>query len=362
MGEDSPAAEMSMEAPGGPMPASAGVAVATGLNAPMRVLAGEAGTLWVTEAGVGGDEMRTFPSLEDGSPTELPFGYTGRVLRVSPGGAVTEMATYPSIAYPEGAEGAAGLAMLNGTLYATTGLWEEHMGEERMEDMAVVVRFEDGEPVEVANTWDLEEERNPAGALVESHPYGITAGPDDMLWIADAAGNDLLRMDPETGDIELVAVFEAMEGPIPNAFRGGAYEIEPVPTAVAFDDAGNIFVSLLSGIPFLPEKAKVVRVTRDGQVSDYSTGLTMLTDLKTGPDGSLYAVSMGVFSEEGPSPNSGAVLRIGEGTYEVAVAGLSLPTSVAFDDAGNAYVTTNGLGAPGSGEVLRFDAVAPPMM
>ena len=103
-----------------------------------------------------------------------------------------------------------------------------------------------------------------------------------------------------------------------------------------------------------------MRVGLDGEVTDYSTGLTMLTDLRTGPDGNLYAVSIGVFSEAGPEPNSGAVLRIGEGTSDVVVEGLSFPTSVAFDEDGNAYVTINGLGAPGAGEVRKFTGVAAP--
>jgi len=123
---------------------------------------------------------------------------------------------------------------------------------DRVPQMASISRIDDGKVVEVANTWDLERTRNPAGALVESHAYGLSAGPD----------------------------------------------------------------------------------------------------------GHLYAVSMGVFAEEGPQPNSGALLRISQGNSEVVVPDLSLPTSVALDQAGNAYVTTNGLGAPGSGTVVEYPAVA----
>ena len=277
---------------------------------------------------------------------------------MSPDGTSTDLAFFPSIAYPEGPEGAARVAMLNGNVYVTSGSWSDGMHMDRMPFMGTISRYEDGSTTEIATTWDLEEAQNPAGALVETHPYGLAAGPDGMLWVADAAGNDLLRVNPSTGAIELVAVFDVMPGPIPNANRGGANEIEPVPTSVTFDGAGEMFVSLLSGVPFLPGMSKVVHVSPDGAVTDYSTDLTMLTDLKTGPDGMLYAVSMGVFAEEGPEPNSGAVLRIGKGTSEIVISGLSLPTALSFDAAGNAYVTTNGLGAPGSGEVLRFHDIA----
>ena len=81
----------------------------------------------------------------------------------------------------------------------------------------------------------------------------------------------------------------------------------------------------------------------------------MLTDLRTGPDGNLYAVSFGVFGEQGPVPNSGGVWRIGEGDQsELVIGGLSFATSIDFNADGDAFVTINGLGAPGSGQVVKF--------
>jgi hypothetical protein len=114
-------------------------------------------------------------------------------------------------------------------------------------------------------------------------------------------------------------------------------ESDPVPTAVAFDSEGNAYVSLLPRFPFLPGSAKVVKVTPDGQTSDYATGLTMLTDLRPGPDGSLYAVSIGQFTEQGPTPNSGAIIRIKEGAAsETVMSGLMSPTSIDFTPEGDA--------------------------
>jgi hypothetical protein len=43
---------------------------------------------------------------------------------------------------------------------------------------------------------------------------------------------------------------------------------------------------------------------------------------------------------------------------EVVVEGLSFPTSIALDADGNAYVTINGVGAPGSGQVVKFTGIA----
>ncbi len=199
--------------------------------------------------------------------------------------------------------------MIDDQLYTTTGQWWSVGDTERPRGMAALVRIDDGRGIEVANTWDSEREHNPDGYDVATNPFGLAVGPDGNLWVADAAANDLLKIDPATGRTEVVAVFDGIPSPIPNAVRGGALESEPVPTGVTFDHDGNLYVSLLPGVPFLPGSAKVVKITPDGAVTDYATGLTMLTDLQTGPDGHLYAVSLAEFTEKGPTPASGEIVR-----------------------------------------------------
>jgi hypothetical protein len=210
----------------------------------------------------------------------------------------------------------------------------------------------------VAQPWKLESETNPGGFVKDSHPYGLTAGPDGNLWVADAGGNDLLKVNPSTGQIDLVAVFPGLPGPMPNPERGGANEMDPVPTAVVFGADGATYVSLLPGGPFPPGSSKVVKVGADGSISDYATGLTMTTDLRSGPDGNLYAVQFGQFTQQGPVPNSGSIVRVKPGgASEVLLSGLSFPTSIDFNSAGDAFVTTNGVGAPGSGQVVKYAAL-----
>jgi hypothetical protein len=90
-------------------------------------------------------------------------------------------------------------------------------------------------------------------------------------------------------------------------------------------------------------------------VSDFAAGLTMLTDLRAGPDGALYGVQFARFTEQGPELGSGAVIRVKAGdASEVVVSGLMFPTSIDFNVDGDAFVTVNGVGAPGSGQVVRF--------
>ena len=334
------------------------VVVARGLNGPIGVLVDPDGTLWVADSGTGGSN-EVHGVLGTGDAYTYVWGETARLVRVEPGGSQTDITTLPSVVIPEGPQGAGHIVRLGSALYVTAAGWAEGMTADRVPNMAAVVRVADGSATEFANTWDFENRENPEPAHRETNPYDLTVGPDSALWVTDAAGNTLYRIDPATGALELKAVFPAMPGPIPNALRGGAMEIEPVPTAVAFDDDGNTYVSLLGGLPFLPGSSKVVRVASDGGLTDYATDLTMLTDLVTGPDGRLYGVSIGEFTDQGPTPNSGAILRIGPGSSsEALVSGLSMPASIAFAPNGDAYVTINAIGAPGSGQVVKYAGLA----
>jgi sugar lactone lactonase YvrE len=339
--------------------ADGGTVIATGLNSPQGVLVAPDGSVWVIDSGVGGDQERTMKNPETGQDVKVTIGETARVVQIAPDGKQTVAATLPSIATPEEASGGSRLALLNGALYATSGGWTEaDLGPAAPPNTAAVVKIEGGKATEVAQPWKLEKEKNPGGFALDSHPYGLAAGPDGSLWVADAGGNDLLKVNPSTGQIDLVAVFPGIPGPMANPERGGANESDPVPTGVAFGADGAAYVSLLPGAPFLPGSSKVVKVSADGRISDYATGLTMTTDLRSGPDGNLYAVQFGQFTETGPVPNSGKILRIkAGGASEVLLSGLSFPTSIDFNPAGDAFVTTNGVGAPGSGEVVKFAAL-----
>jgi len=335
-----------------------GTTMAAGFNGPMGVLVAPDGSVWVIDSGVGGDEELPFVDPQSGQEIMAKFGQTARIVQIAPDGTQTVAATLPSIVTGMDTIGGARLALLNGTLYATSGQLMGDPSSVPTANTVAVVKVENGQVSEVANTWYLETSENPGGFIYDSHPYGLTAGPDGMLWVVDAAANDLLKVDPANGNVEVVAVFDGLPGPFPNPNRDGAMETDPVPTGVVFDQAGNAYVSYLSGFPFIPGSAKVVQVTPDGQISDYATGLTMLTDLRTGPDGNLYAVQFGVFTEQGPTPNSGRIIRVQAGdASEVVVDGLSFPTSIDFNVNGDAYVTINGVGAPGSGEVVMFSAL-----
>lgn len=339
----------------------AGAVVASGLNGPMGVLVTSDGSVWVIDTGVGGDKELELLAPSSGALTAATYGETARIVRIAPDRSVTEVATLPSVWMgPGDSFGGARLAMLNGTLYATSGARSTEWETIPVSKMATVVKIDHGQATVLTDLWSLESAKNPDGFTpLESNPYGLAAGPDGNLWVTDAAGNDLVRIDPTTGRAEVVAVFEPLPSPIPNPNRGDEMVSDPVPTGVTFDDDGNIYVSLLPGFPFIPGSGKVVRVSSAGEVSDYATGLTMLTDIRMAPDGHLYAVSIGRFTQQGPVPNTGAIIRVEEGAASREVlSGLTFPTSIDFNAAGDAYVTINGMGEPGKGEVVMYKGLA----
>lgn len=337
-----------------------GEIVASGLNGPQGVTIDPDGNIWVIDSGFGGEQELGTIEGPQGEITAT-IGNTAQIVMVTPDGEQTPVAALASLAVaPTEFSGGARLALLDGTLYVTTGGWIGTVEAERQDLMGAVASVSaDGTVTEIADTWAYEEANNPDGYILETHPYGLAAGPDGWLYVADAGANTLLRVDPASGDIELVAAFtEGFPGGFPNPAREGAVEADPVPTGVVVDEDGTIYVGFLTGAPFIPGTAKVVQIAPDGTISDYATGLTTLTDLQRGPDGELYAIQFGLFGEQGPDPTSGAVVRVKEGAAsEVVVAGLPFPTGIGFDAEGNGYVTIFGVGAPGSGAVVRFEGM-----
>lgn len=332
--------------------------VVEGLNNPMGLLTMPDQSVWVIDSGVGGDQEIEAVDPMTGEEITATAGVTAQVIRVAPDGSQEVRATLPSVALGQEFLGGARLARLGSQVYATSGGWLGDFGPEPMPLMAAVVRVDTSEPRLLADTWSLEANENPDGFILETHPYGILGGSDGMLYVADAGANTLLRINPRNGNLDLVTVFEGLPSPLPNPNRGGAQESDPVPTGITQGRDGTLYVSLLPGFPFLPGSARVVSVTPSGEVTTVAEGLTMVTDLQMAPDGSLYAVTLAEFTEQGPVPNSGAVTRVGtDGSLEAVLEELSFPTAIAFAQNGDAYLTLNGVGAPGTGQVVRYEGL-----
>jgi glucose/arabinose dehydrogenase len=369
----SPAARVGLPAPATPAAGTpvAGVAgatlVATGLANPRGVAVGPDGTVYVAEAGLGGNDAFETPLY--GPSTR---GATGRVTALAPDGTATAVAVgLPSFALGGNeAIGPSGIAVDDeGAVWLATAYFVPELQPRPNEAALLQIDPEMGTASIQADLGSVERESNPDGFVIESDPYGVAVADDGAVYVADAGANVLYRFDPaaEEDALELVTVFDGLPGEQPNPARNGAAELDPVPTGVAPAPDGGVYVGFLGGFPFPPGAAKVVLVSEDGTVSDAATGLTAVVDVAVGPDGLLYVTEFASgfdLEAQQPSwiPDSGRVLRVlADGTTEVVADGLNSPNGIAFGADGELYVVVNSNTPPQAGpqgQLLRIDGVA----
>ena len=155
----------------------------------------------------------------------------------------------------------------------------------------------------------------------DSNPFGLAALRDGGVLVADAAGNDLLRVS-RSGEISTVARLKPREVETPEGLPGAGTmtPAEAVATSVTVGDDGNWYIGELRGYPATPGTSEIWKVragTTDatcdpehpwGACKRYADGLTSIVDLGAGPKG-IYAVTLSKLSwlaVESPTPIPGA--------------------------------------------------------
>ena len=152
----------------------------------------------------------------------------------------------------------------------------------------------------------------------DSHPYAVTSLGDGAWAVADAGGNDILKVDSR-GHVSVIAVLPVQPLKITTAIAGAlkvpdcagiTYRFEPVPTDVEVGPHGKLYVTTLAGgpegVPALGARSSVYQVGW-GWSHRIATGFAAATNLAVSPSGCIYVAELGagqisVVSHGGPKP------------------------------------------------------------
>lgn len=341
--------------------------VAQGLNNPRGMSFAQNGALYVAEAGTGG----AGPCITGPEGEQQCVGLTGSVTRIEAGAQTRVITGLASLAATGGnfATGPHDIAVKsNGDAYVLLGLGGNAAARATLgitgTGLGQLMRISSTgarQPVADMVSYEQNVDPVPAEGGPDSNPYSlISLGSQNI--VADAGGNDVLRVD-ERGGITTVATFTERlvpAPPLPNLPPQIA--MQAVPNAVAVGPDGAFYVGQLTGFPFPTGGARVYRVVPGQAPTMYAEGFTNIIDIAFGADGSLYVLELaakGLLQAEAPGGDfTGALVRVAPNGTQAVVAstGLIAPTGLAIGPDG-IYVATMGVFA-GQGMIMRLDLCA----
>lgn len=318
------------------------------LDSPRGLSFGPDGGLYVAEAGRGGSGPCA--AVFRGANC---FGATGAISRLAGGRQERYVSGLPSVfnAVAQDIGGPHDISFAGGEAYVTIGWGGAPAARAALGDVGsllgtLMAISPSGSRRVVADVAAFEGTANPAGGATDSNPYGLLSEPAGHL-VTDAGGNDLLSVSP-SGAVSLVTTFASI--PVPPPFL----QSEPVPTEVERGPDGALYVSQLTGVPFLVGTAGIYRVVPGQAPQLFAGGFKTITDFTWGPDGSLYVLQYATspLFLDGP----GALIRVApDRTRTTVTMSLFHPTGVTVGPDGALYVSNNG-NLAGVGEVLRVEA------
>jgi len=188
---------------------------------------------------------------------------------------------------------------------------------------------------------------NPDGRGLNSNPYGVAVARG-RTYVIDAGANTVLEVAPN-GAISLLTVFPRVSKP---AGLPGPELVEAVPTAVRRGADDALYVSTLTGAPFVAGLAGIYRVEPGAAPALVAGGFKAVIDFDVADDGTLYVLqhASSPINLEGP----GRLVRVApSGERTVLVDGLQQPTALLLARDGALYVTNVGT-TDGAGQLLRL--------
>jgi len=146
---------------------------------------------------------------------------------------------------------------------------------------------------------------HPYSGRIDSHPYAVALPGNGASLVADAAGNDILRVGPH-GRVTTVAVLPPVPAKVtadaaatlglPDCVVGHTYYFEAVPTDVEVGPGGWLYVSELPGGPEDPSlgaRGAVVRIDpTTGAVQRLAKGFLGATNLAVTPTGRIFVTEL----------------------------------------------------------------------
>jgi len=352
--------------------------VAGGLDSPRGVALGQDGTIYVAEAGAGGEA----PCVVHPELGNMCFGPSGAITAIIDGVPRRIVEGLPSGLTDNGevlgpsdvtVDGGGTVWFLVGGPGVGAAEFRDALAEGAGEGIGMLNRLgADGSIEHVADLAQYETEQNPdaeqpGNEEPDSNANGLAASDAGAL-VADAGANDLLLVGAD-GSISTVAVFPVVMQPAPPDPTAEAdpdaeppmVPMDPVPTSVTVGPDGAYYVGELTGFPFPTGGASVFRVVPGEEATVYADGFTNIMDVEFGPDGTLYVAEMvhegllGVLG--GGAPPIGAVMAVppGGGEAEMVATGDQLMAlgGLAVADDGAIYVSANTL-MPGAGTVVKI--------
>ena len=331
--------------------------IASGLDNPRGLAFARDGSLYVAEAGAGGAGPCQ-PGPEGG---EVCFGTSGAITKISHGHQYRVLSGLPSIAAPDGTQaiGPSDVTVKDGRLTFTVGLGADPAVRAALpaggQNHGWLLQASRHGVTRIADIAGYEAMANPDGGVPDSNPNSVLATPSGYV-VADAGGNDLVRVSGRHHTVSTIAVFPSQlvdAPPFLGLPPGTQIPAEAVPTSVVRGPDGAYYVGQLTGFPFVPGKANVWRVVPGHAPKIIAGGFTNIIDIGFDRRGALYVLEIAHNGLLSGDP-TGALIRVDKhGDRKIVMStGLTTPGGLAFK--GDAAYVSNCSTCAGGGQVLRI--------